>query len=213
LANQSRRFSNRGCRAGEPKQYFYNHQKVISTKASLEYGTCRISSYSSQANSDEAGQRGSTSLRDSIVVEILNPKTVLFFVTFLPLFVDPAAAMPLWAQFLLLGFFVNLVFSVADIASVGIASLALVRLKDGVQDRCCRRPAAPSSSGLAWRSPVITCDPPENRMIGPAAKGRRGRAPEQQLTQNLLAGTLAAFRSRATACDDVGWKAHPNVKA
>lgn len=147
-------------------------------------------------------------MRDSIVVEILNPKTVLFFVTFLPQFVDPAAAMPLWAQFLLLGFFVNLVFSVADIASVGVVSLALVRLMDGVRDRWCRRPAAPSSSGLAWRSLVITCDPAENRMIGPAAKGRRGRAPEQ-LTLNLS----AAFRSRATASDGVGWKAHPNVKA
>ncbi len=79
--------------------------------------------------SNDADEPGSNSLRDSIVVEILNPKTALFFVTFLPQFVDPAAAMPLWAQFLLLGFFVNLVFSVADIASVGIASLALVRLK------------------------------------------------------------------------------------
>ncbi|WP_420832218.1 LysE family translocator [Rhizobium cauense] len=80
---------------------------------------------------DEADRPASASLRDSIIVEVLNPKTVLFFLTFLPQFVDPSAVMPLWAQFLILGIFVNLVFSLADVASVGIASLALVRLKGG----------------------------------------------------------------------------------
>ncbi len=37
--------------------------------------------------------------------------------------------MPPWAQCLLLGLFVNCVFSIADIAAVGIASFTLVRLK------------------------------------------------------------------------------------
>jgi len=63
-------------------------------------------------------------LRDSIVVEILNPKTALFFLTFLPQFVDPDAAMPNWLQFLLLGVIVNGAFSLGDLASVGIASFA-----------------------------------------------------------------------------------------
>lgn len=67
-------------------------------------------------------------LRDSIVVEILNPKTALFFVTFLPQFVDPAASMPISLQFLMFGLFVNLALSVADVAAVFLASFTLGRL-------------------------------------------------------------------------------------
>lgn len=67
-------------------------------------------------------------LCDSIVVEILNPKTALFFLTFLPQFVDPQAVMPNWLQFLLLGIIVNGAFSLGDLASVGIASFASPRV-------------------------------------------------------------------------------------
>ncbi|MBR7654710.1 LysE family translocator [Brucella oryzae] len=67
-------------------------------------------------------------LRDSVVVEILNPKTALFFLTFLPQFVDPQAAMPNWLQFLLLGIIVNGAFSLGDLASVAIASFASPRI-------------------------------------------------------------------------------------
>ncbi|NRP22201.1 Leucine efflux protein [Ensifer adhaerens] len=70
-------------------------------------------------------------LRDSIVVEILNPKTALFFVTFLPQFVDPAAAMPVTLQFLIFGMLVNLALSAADVAAVLLASLTLGRFTGG----------------------------------------------------------------------------------
>lgn len=59
---------------------------------------------------------------DSVMVELLNPKVALFFIAFLPQFVDPAAALPVWTQFLILGVIVNLAFSSADIITVLFAS-------------------------------------------------------------------------------------------
>ncbi len=66
---------------------------------------------------------------DSVVVEMLNPKTALFFLAFLPQFVDPAAAFPVWLQFLILGVAVNIVFTSADFVVVMVAGLAAGRLK------------------------------------------------------------------------------------
>jgi threonine/homoserine/homoserine lactone efflux protein len=65
----------------------------------------------------------------SVTVEMLNPKTAIFFVAFLPQFVDPAAALPVWAQLLLLGTLVNLCFSSADVAVTLAAAAVLRRLR------------------------------------------------------------------------------------
>lgn len=66
---------------------------------------------------------------DSVVVEILNPKVVLFFVAFLPQFVDPNAALPVWLQFLILGTIVNIFFSTADVVTVLLASAIVARAR------------------------------------------------------------------------------------
>lgn len=66
---------------------------------------------------------------DSVVVEVLNPKAALFFLAFLPQFVDPHAALPLWLQFFVLGTIVNWVFSSADLVTVFLASAVMGRLK------------------------------------------------------------------------------------
>lgn len=65
----------------------------------------------------EARPRG-RALRESLTVELLNPKSALFFLAFLPQFTDPAAAFPVWAQILVLGTAVNLLFSTSDVVCV-----------------------------------------------------------------------------------------------
>ncbi|MEM7119899.1 MAG: LysE family translocator [Pseudomonadota bacterium] len=68
---------------------------------------------------------------ESITVEVLNPKAAIFFLAFLPQFVDPAAAFPVWVQFLILGTVVNLAFSSADLVCILLASTLVKRLKNG----------------------------------------------------------------------------------
>ena len=58
---------------------------------------------------------------DSVTVEVLNPKTALFYLAFLPQFTDSAAALPLWSQLLILGAIVNVMFSSADVVCVVLA--------------------------------------------------------------------------------------------
>lgn len=66
---------------------------------------------------------------ESVTVEVLNPKTALFFVAFLPQFIDASAALPVWMQFVILGMIVNLMFSSADIVCVFLADSMMDRLK------------------------------------------------------------------------------------
>ncbi|CAM5369706.1 Homoserine/homoserine lactone efflux protein [Mycolicibacterium aubagnense] len=66
---------------------------------------------------------------ESITVEVLNPKTALFFLAFLPQFIDPSASFPVWVQFLVLGSLANLIFSSADIVCVLLAGVIVTRLK------------------------------------------------------------------------------------
>jgi threonine/homoserine/homoserine lactone efflux protein len=68
-------------------------------------------------------------LIDSFIVEILNPKVALFFIALLPQFVDPAAAFPVWVQFLILGTIVNFAFSSADLVTVIGASVVMKTMK------------------------------------------------------------------------------------
>ena len=74
-------------------------------------------------------RHGRRAFFDSVLVEILNPKVAIFFIAFLPQFVDPAAALPVWAQFLILGMVVNVTFSSADVVAVIFASTLKERLQ------------------------------------------------------------------------------------
>jgi threonine/homoserine/homoserine lactone efflux protein len=72
-----------------------------------------------------AGRRRGSAFPQSVSVEILNPKAAIFFIAFLPQFVDPLAGAPLWLQLLLLGTIVNIAFSSADVISVLLTSKIL----------------------------------------------------------------------------------------
>lgn len=70
-------------------------------------------------------------LRQSILVEVLNPKTALFFLAFLPQFVDPTAPLPVPAQFVILGTTVTAIFGAADLLAVCFAAAIAGRLAAG----------------------------------------------------------------------------------
>lgn len=75
----------------------------------------------------------------SVAVEVLNPKAALFYLAFLPQFVDANAALPIWAQFLVLGWIVNLAFSAGDLATIWLTSAVLAGLRrDGRARRLTR---------------------------------------------------------------------------
>lgn len=84
-------------------------------------------------------------LRDSMTVEVLNPKTALFFLAFLPQFTDASAGLPVWAQILVLGSIVNLVFSATDVACV-LLSERMTRLL--VASQAARRLAQRIGGGI-----------------------------------------------------------------
>ena len=66
---------------------------------------------------------------DSALVEILNPKTARFLGAFLPQVIDRAAGLPIWAQLMIWGTIVNIMFSSADVTCVLLAGTIMARLK------------------------------------------------------------------------------------
>lgn len=60
-------------------------------------------------------------LLQSALVEVLNPKTAIFYLTFLPQFTDPAGELSVSLQLAILGAIVNFLFSSADLICVFFA--------------------------------------------------------------------------------------------
>lgn len=92
---------------------------------------------------------GRRALIESITVEALNPKTAIFFLAFLPQFIDPAGSLPVWGQFLILGAVVNMMFSSADLVCVMLAGAVAERLRQsGRAQRVMRRVGGTLIAGL-----------------------------------------------------------------
>lgn len=104
------------------------------------------------AASGVASRSGRRAFVQSVTVEVLNPKTALFFLAFLPQFVDAAASFPVWLQFLLLGTVVNVIFSTADLVGVLLAGAIEKRLRrSGRAQRLMQRAGGMLLVGLGLR--------------------------------------------------------------
>ena len=77
-----------------------------------------------------APKSGLRAFAESVTVELLNPKTAIFYLAFLPQFIDGSAALPVWAQFIILGTIVNMMFSSADLTVVALAGVLTKKLKE-----------------------------------------------------------------------------------
>ncbi|HEX8640027.1 MAG TPA: LysE family translocator [Allosphingosinicella sp.] len=105
-----------------------------------------------RAADDEAPRPSSSGLRlfrAAVLVNVLNPKVGLFFLAFLPQFVDPEAAVPA-LQILCLGLWFDLAGTLVNIAVALAAAGTAARVRDiAWVGRAARWVAATAMAGLA----------------------------------------------------------------
>ncbi|MGJ8529085.1 LysE family translocator [Maritalea sp.] len=111
-----------------PQAYFLI--KVVGALYLIFLGIMMILKRKEQGPETSGDQKDATkAFFESAIVEVLNPKTAIFFVAFLPQFVDLSTAWPVWLQMAVLGTIVNLMFSSGDLFCVVFASLMIKKLR------------------------------------------------------------------------------------
>ena len=81
------------------------------------------------ASAAAAVPAGRSAMRDSIVAEAMNPKSALFYLAFLPQFADASAALPVWAQIVVLGTIINALFSLTDIVLIETSHVVATKMR------------------------------------------------------------------------------------
>lgn len=103
--------------------------KMFSSKASMKVTDLHIGAKSPRK-----------AFWESVTVEVLNPKTAIFYLAFLPQFTDPNAGLAIWMQLLILGTIVNIMFSSADALCVVLADKVTTFFKNsGSANRIAQR--------------------------------------------------------------------------
>lgn len=110
----------------------YTAMKIVGALYLIWLGIDMMRSRTKAADTDDVAPKSARrAFLESVVVEVLNPKVAIFFIAFLPQFVDPSAGLPIWAQFIILGTAVNFAFSLTDVVTVLAASTVMRRFKGG----------------------------------------------------------------------------------
>lgn len=108
--------------------FAFNFIKIVGALYLLYMGIQAILSKTSQVDSPKAlAVSAGRAYRQGILVEVLNPKTALFFLALFPQFVNPEAGATV-VQFLMLGIiFVLLSFTYTTLLAIGVGPIGELR--------------------------------------------------------------------------------------
>jgi threonine/homoserine/homoserine lactone efflux protein len=119
----------------------FNSVKLVGAAYLVWLGVRRLLGSDGDVHAPRAGPSWTSSVRRGVIVNVFNPKTALFFLAFMPQFVDPARAV--WPQVLVFGALFALLGLVSDSVYVLAAASVAATLRR-------RRRALRYASGVVY---------------------------------------------------------------